>query len=914
MTPIIDTYSRYPRTYATMSSTSTSSPTAFVSLVLGRSANAIELLVPPAPAVHAATDLKARCFDFLADLLIEHSALYSSAELITAFSHIPSSSYNAALEAAALGRSVRSAFFTITNLEPLGFRNHLGAHVSKSITTDISQRPSGISYFAFRSTVRPADVDPRLLSVPSFSFEFWLALPQTLLSSSNPVAPGTSSVATVLQFGTPPRRTNPAPAAMTKAEFQALSSDAKAKLGTVTSIDLSTDYTPDCLPLFTPIQLQFIVLRSAAATAALPTPPPFSPRMSAVLGSSASSASSYFGSLEFLDSQVSFDATFPQPVPLVVTPSSNGVSVDSLSLLKTLNQFVDQCKFHLFVPIFRSDYVGTFTRDDSASLHATLQALKRPAMSYRDATSGRWINLTPDELFAVYNDLTPLLPTKISLWGLNLVTQFFDALTSDLQDSIQLDPLYSPPDLSTLTSRSSQLDALRSLRIVAVRNFTSLRNTERLIAKTVLRKLHGKGQTTALAATFAATPSAAPPASTVTEIVPFEPTATDSSFAHTFMSPAEQTMRRYQPTSSAGEPIIDPITQFQSPYPLGFQGCMFCGSTDHVFKACPQHDAPGASAIFFKNLFAHKPHLRKLPPHPNEFPRSPLPSGVPPTQSFSLTAPTELPPPGPPPANPSAISSPPPSDRTPQKKTRFFLMLAKTFSAHTSQPRLVLPPMPIAIDNGLPHIEFSLGSDSSVDPSLVGLMDTCGALNTGYLLFHLWLKSERPDLVAEFVSFDDANPFEPIKLGGAISDPANFDASDHGNLTAVIRYYTPYTDTSGSPVTISFALGSDVTVNTIFGLPMLCDLDAVISLRSNSMHSRALSLDFPITRAAATFGLPPGCLFDPSDSARTHASTCGLSPSAASSVLAFGPPVAPSASATDDMSLGFLQRTVHPFS
>jgi hypothetical protein len=222
--------------------------------------------------------------------------------------------------------------------------------------------------------------------------------------------------------------------------------------------------------------------------------------------------------------------------------------------------------------------------------------------------------------------------------------------------------------------------------------------------------------------------------------------------------------------------------------------------------------------------------------------------------------------------------------------------------------------MPIAIDNGLPHIEFSLGSDSSVDPSLVGLMDTCGALNTGYLLFHLWLKSERPDLVAEFVSFDDANPFEPIKLGGAISDPANFDASDHGNLTAVIRYYTPYTDTSGSPVTISFALGSDVTVNTIFGLPMLCDLDAVISLRSNSMHSRALSLDFPITRAAATFGLPPGCLFDPSDSARTHASTCGLSPSAASSVLAFGPPVAPSASATDDMSLGFLQRAVHPFS
>jgi hypothetical protein len=54
--------------------------------------------------------------------------------------------------------------------------------------------------------------------------------------------------------------------------------------------------------------------------------------------------------------------------------------------------------------------------------------------------------------------------------------------------------------------------------------------------------------------------------------------------------------------------------------------------------------------------------------------------------------------------------------------------------------------MPIAIHNGLPHITFSLGSDPALDPNLCGFMDTCGALNTGYLLFHLWLMSERPDL------------------------------------------------------------------------------------------------------------------------------------------------------------------------
>jgi hypothetical protein len=220
--------------------------------------------------------------------------------------------------------------------------------------------------------------------------------------------------------------------------------------------------------------------------------------------------------------------------------------------------------------------------------------------------------------------------------------------------------------------------------------------------------------------------------------------------------------------------------------------------------------------------------------------------------------------------------------------------------------------MPIAIDNGLPHVTFDLGADSNLDPSLCGLMDTCAALNTGYLLFHLWLKSERPDLVVDFVSFDDSNPFEPIKLGGAIRDPSDFDASDHGNLTAVIRYYTPYVDVSGAPITISFALGSDVTVNTIFGLPMLCDLDAIISLRSNSMHSRALNLDFPITRAAAHLGLPTNCSFDPATASRNHASTCNLLPPSTASALAITSPTPALATALDDMSLGFLQRTVHP--
>jgi hypothetical protein len=915
MAPVIDSNPSVSSTYAIMSVAPTPSASAFSSLVLGRSSNAIELLVPPAPAVHASPDLKARCFDFLADLLLEHSALYSSAELIAAFGHIPSSSYNAALEAAGTCSSIRSAFFSIEHLVALGFRDHLGDPITSAstITNDPTTRPTGITYFAFRSTVDPATIDHRL-SLPSHSFEFWLALPQTLSASPAPNA-ATTGVAKVLNYLSTPAPA-PGPAASsptTAADFRALADDEQKALGTSSSADLLSDYAADCLPLLTATQLQFLVLRSAAAApvAAPPAAPALSPRMTAVLASTSKTTSSYFGSLDFLDCQSIFDATFPRPVPLLVTPSPAGASVDSTSLLSDLNLFIDGCKFHLFVPIFRSDYVGSSDRDDTASLHATIQALKKPAMSFRNPASGHWINLSPDELYAAYADLTPLLPNTVSLWGLNLVTQFFDALSSDLQEALQVDPLYSTPDLASLTTRSAQLAALRSLRVAAVRQYMLLRNQERLISKTVLRKLK-HNPTSALAAPISTTATSSP---TTSLSVPAAAQPDDmSGLTRSFMSPAEQTMQRYQPAPSADGPTtfpVDPVTNFQSCYPAGFSGCMFCGSTEHIFRQCPQSTSPGAPATFYKHLFAHKPHLRKRAPTTDDMlPTSPA---APATQSF-ISTPAAPATPATPSLNSSASAAslpPPVSSVLSQpilKKTRFFVLRVKSFSASPC----VLPPMPIAIDNGLPHVTFDLGADSNLDPSLCGLMDTCAALNTGYLLFHLWLKSERPDLVVDFVSFDDSNPFEPIKLGGAIRDPSDFDASDHGNLTAVIRYYTPYVDVSGAPITISFALGSDVTVNTIFGLPMLCDLDAIISLRSNSMHSRALNLDFPITRAAAHLGLPTNCSFDPATASRNHASTCNLLPPSTASALAITSPTPALATALDDMSLGFLQRTVHP--
>jgi hypothetical protein len=107
-------------------------------------------------------------------------------------------------------------------------------------------------------------------------------------------------------------------------------------------------------------------------------------------------------------------------------------------------------------------------------------------MSYRNWTYGHWIHLTPDNLFAEYTILTPLLPSNVSLWGFNLVTQFHDdSLCADLQELLLAEATYMPPNLATLTSRSTQLAALRTLRVAAVCHHTIIRVQEKLITCTL---------------------------------------------------------------------------------------------------------------------------------------------------------------------------------------------------------------------------------------------------------------------------------------------------------------------------------------------------------------------------------------------------------------------------------------------
>ena len=141
-----------------------------------------------------------------------------------------------------------------------------------------------------------------------------------------------------------------------------------------------------------------------------------------------------------------------------------------------------------------------------------------------------------------------------------------------------------------------------------------------------------------------------------------------------------------------------------------------------------------------------------------------------------------------------------------------------------------------------------------------------------------------------------------------MSDPTDYDASRHGLLTAVIRYKTPYVTSEGHPVTLSIALGTDVSTNTIFGLPTLSAFEFVMDLKTLSARSPTVNETFQLTRSAGSLGLPTGVTFDLADLRRQYEaakvsmmSNSSLSPMVGVSVSPLG---------VDDFSQGYLRRSV----
>jgi hypothetical protein len=301
---------------------------------------------------------------------------------------------------------------------------------------------------------------------------------------------------------------------------------------------------------------------------------------------------------------------------------------------------------------------------------------------------------------------------------------------------------------------------------------------------------------------------------------------------------AEETIARAQSSQPNSRTDIYPkypSTVRASDFPLGFRGCMNCGDPDLAFRDCPDRNSLEAKSRFHSNFNAHKPHItaaRELRQSQQSGDKRPRPSE----------------------RAPSRYNPAPSGDATARQHEsqaqsrrgepvrrvyRTFVHRAITLQGNTTINKRE---MPITVQNNLPTLSLRVGDSSNQhgDIEIKVLFDTCGALGTGFKPYHDRSRKLQPELVHAYESFDEMNPFKPIRLIGALRNPDDVSQEVTGALTAVIRYKTPYVDCNGNPVLLSFALGDTVSCYTILGLPAINGMNMIWNVRNATVCAEGL--------------------------------------------------------------------------
>ena len=650
-----------------------------------------------------------------------------------------------------------------------------------------------------------------------------------------------------------------------------------------TSLSNTSSATSDIPPLRLNSTTDSSSSNDSTGTPRQPTQQNVPPSMSSVVTTSSNSLfPQYYGDFTFLTDQASFTKEFGPAIPTTWSSSDTNQlhQLQPTPYSHTLPTLTRLCYFTCFCHLLEADYVGVDISNDSAT-QAVFHKLRQLTASRFDATSRKKTYHSPTQLFQDFSSFIPSLdsssPAAIAAWPSSLAQQFFSNLNPDIQNALYKGKhAFTIKDHASLPSLSAQLAELRSLA-----------NAAQLIydEHNLLRSLCSKQVSTM----FASLQPPQNPAPTTTPNPPLPPDTTT-----TLLSPAESVLQKYQQSASNSTTTqppdtdypIDPYsdTQYQSRFPRSFRGCYRCGhshprSADGTREECPLRKDPSTKTQFFKDYLAHHPDKRRFYDNGNPVARDahdriiyPPPIRPNPRRrstEVNITQPSSThrndPSQEPPLKKQTTASSPPnPTART---------LIVSTISLNlATQP--ALRPIPVAITPTLPTIDICLGEpDNQTTLPLPALLDTCASLNSGLYSFHRHIATTHPACVHSFIDFNDSSqPFEPVRLTGAVTDTTSFDPNDfRGLLRAVVTYILPYTFSDGSPVHLSIALGDDIAVNTILGWPFCHAVHGLLDCRSSTFLARQLNATFPVhLRPPSNPQPPPSAAVDPQHSLLTE--------------------------------------------
>ena len=546
-------------------------------------------------------------FNHLEKAMRGQLANYTMADLLTVVANeLPISTESAMEEAQATGEKLKRELFMVENLEGQHFMDSKGK--IKPVSSDkLDERPEDLTYFAFMCTVEPQDVDERILQ-ERLAVNFSLKLPLSIYDTDED-----KIIETLGKRSSHKKSRNGA-----KGLDKLVGMRDEGNLGSVKKSLFRQEEDEggeeeDWRGPKSPAKDGTTLGQQNTSDTGLST---LSPKMSRLLGKKASQKviTGYFGPFTFLDNQVAFDDVFGA-APTILGP----LPLKDASVLKEdIDDFVDHCKFDIFMASCRSYYVGVENSEsDIQATHAACKSICELRME--EKVNGRIIVLNPDVLFSKFMEITPLLPDNASKWSTQLCSAYFNALTPELRARMENDSFIMPA-LNQLNTKKDQIDALQIVRDKTSTAFKNLKDQTDLITSIIARSSNGQARRTGNQfvtedATQAATPTVVSNDANASRIL-----------AYGQKSPAEETMQKYssRTPNPANLPVKDiggvlypyrlDDPSFISKYPLGFRGCFKCGvEIPHVdgFNACPKARGDHAAKMaFFRELWIHKPSTK----------------------------------------------------------------------------------------------------------------------------------------------------------------------------------------------------------------------------------------------------------------------------------------------------------------
>ena len=88
----------------------------------------------------------------------------------------------------------------------------------------------------------------------------------------------------------------------------------------------------------------------------------------------------------------------------------------------------------------------------------------------------------------------------------------------------------------------------------------------------------------------------------------------------------------------------------------------------------------------------------------------------------------------------------------------FFTLFARISNLSASKQKS----MPISINNSLPSVNILLGLTMEPNNGMRMLVDTGAAINSGHLDYHLWVVSQCPEMVAEFLQCEPNTGYDVV--------------------------------------------------------------------------------------------------------------------------------------------------------